>query len=180
MRRRWNIDRVGYWTNRRLVTGTFFLFISAKGGVAIFSSILFLILVSDTPSTHRCISGKEKLYIEKSIGKQEVCVHKVSKKILSHLKKKTCQIWISHQRYVQMTKPNSIPWKSILTTKCTLALFVCHVADAWFQHTLPTILPTYLSNVLHFNITEVSRFAKWRLPGFTRYVCIVHVIVSTN
>ncbi|CAK8672204.1 unnamed protein product [Clavelina lepadiformis] len=94
------------------------------GGVAIFSSILFSVLVSDAPSTHQCISEKEKLYIEKSLGKQGI------------------------------SKPNSIPWKSILTTKCTLALFVCHVADTWFQHTIPTILPTYLSNVLHYNMTQ--------------------------
>ncbi|XP_076820044.1 vesicular glutamate transporter 1-like isoform X1 [Clavelina lepadiformis] len=102
-------------------------------------AIFFFIFASDAPSNNRWISEWEKQFIEKSIGKREVR-HTLS----------------------------SIPWKSIFTSKCAWGLFVCHSTDAWFQHTLPAVLPTYMSNVLDFDMTQIglAMILPYLLQGF--------------
>ncbi|CAK8672200.1 unnamed protein product [Clavelina lepadiformis] len=98
---------------------------SITGGVAIFGDIFFFIFASDSPSNNKRISERERLYIKKCIGNREA-----------------------------YSKPKSTPWKSIFTSKCMWGLFACHSADAFVQTLVPVILPTYLSNVLYFDITQ--------------------------
>ncbi|CAK8672202.1 unnamed protein product [Clavelina lepadiformis] len=95
------------------------------GGVAIFGDIFFFIFASDSPSNNKWISEREKLYIKKCIGNKEA-----------------------------YSKPKSTPWKSIFTSKCVWGLFACHSADAFVQNLVAVILPTYLSEVFYFDVTQ--------------------------
>ncbi|PRD24828.1 UNVERIFIED_CONTAM: Picot [Trichonephila clavipes] len=47
-----------------------------------------------------------------------------------------------------------IPWKSILTSVPVWGLIVTHFGQNWGFYTLLTDMPTYLSNVLHFNVEK--------------------------
>ncbi|GIY43899.1 hypothetical protein CDAR_120361 [Caerostris darwini] len=47
-----------------------------------------------------------------------------------------------------------IPWKSIFKSPPVWALIVTHFGQNWGFYTLLTDMPTYLSNVLHFNVEK--------------------------
>ncbi|KAF8787062.1 Sialin like protein [Argiope bruennichi] len=48
----------------------------------------------------------------------------------------------------------SLPWKSVVTSVPMWGLVVTHFGQNWGFYTLLTDMPTYLSNVLHFNIEK--------------------------
>ncbi|XP_023322825.1 putative inorganic phosphate cotransporter isoform X2 [Eurytemora carolleeae] len=79
-------------------------------------------LISDSPDTHPTISREERDYIKRSIGSARSSV------------------------------TLSVPWKSILTSVPVWALVVTHMAQNWGFYTLLTELPTYMKNILHFDI----------------------------
>ena len=72
------------------------------------------------------------------------------------------------------SKPKSTPWKSIFTSKCVWGLFACHSADAFVQNLVAVILPTYLSEVFYFDVTQVS-FNVICKQGITKYIVAVSV-----
>lgn len=88
--------------------------------------ILWMFLVSNTPECHPTISMNEKIYIQTSLN--QTADHKSPK----------------------------IPWKHILTSMPFWAIFVVHIAQNWGFYTLLTELPTYMKNILHFNIADNS------------------------
>ena len=50
----------------------------------------------------------------------------------------------------------SVPWKHIFTSSPFWAIFFCTIPQTYGFYTLLTELPTYLSNVLHYDLNEVS------------------------
>ncbi|KAK3088049.1 hypothetical protein FSP39_013989 [Pinctada imbricata] len=46
------------------------------------------------------------------------------------------------------------PWKSIVTSPPLWAITASHFANNWGYYTMLTCLPTYMKNILHFNIQE--------------------------
>jgi len=83
-------------------------------------------LVYDTPSIHPTINPLERRFIVTSLGNNT------------------------------NTSPPPVPWRSILTSPPFWALLATHVAQNFGFYTLLTELPTYMSNVLHFNIRDNS------------------------
>lgn len=49
-----------------------------------------------------------------------------------------------------------IPWKDIFKSKPFLALMVAHLSQNWGFWTLLTLIPSYMKNVLEFDIKSVS------------------------
>ena len=48
-----------------------------------------------------------------------------------------------------------IPWKSIFTSKCVYAFFMCQITDVWYQVSVPALIPSYMVMALKYNILEV-------------------------
>lgn len=49
-----------------------------------------------------------------------------------------------------------IPWKAIFTSVPMWALIIVHCGQNWGYWTLITELPTYMNDILKFNLKEVS------------------------
>ena len=79
-------------------------------------------LVFDSPQTHPRISSSERRYILNSLASSKSC----------------------------STMP--VPWRKVFTSGPVWALVMVHVAQNYGFYTLLTELPTYMHNVLHFNI----------------------------
>ncbi|XP_076820024.1 sialin-like isoform X2 [Clavelina lepadiformis] len=103
------------------------------GSMALVWLVFFFIFTSDAPSNNRWISKKERRYIEKSIENRE---------------NKT------HDEFQGPQKTTSIPWKAMLASKCSWALFIAHSADAWFQYTFAALMPTYMAEMYNFDTTQ--------------------------
>lgn len=52
------------------------------------------------------------------------------------------------------SSPHSVPWCRILTSIPVWALVFTHIAQNWGFYTLLTELPSYMKNILHFDIKE--------------------------
>ncbi|XP_062319477.1 sialin [Osmerus eperlanus] len=94
------------------------------GAVGLVWFVLWVLLVSNTPSTHPRISEQEKRYI------------------------------ISSLRNELSPTVDHIPWGSILTSMPLWAIVVAHFSYNWTFYTLLTLLPTYMSNILGFSIQQ--------------------------
>ena len=57
----------------------------------------------------------------------------------------------------QIKNKSSIPWLSIMSSAPALVIFCGHFANNWADYTLVTMLPTFMANILHFNLTQVSK-----------------------
>ena len=53
------------------------------------------------------------------------------------------------------TKAPSIPYKAIFTSMPFYAILIAHTAQNWSFYTLLSELPTYMNQILHFDIKEV-------------------------
>ena len=83
---------------------------------------------SDKPDTHRFIGKVEKEYIiEKT----------------------------AESRASAAQGEANAPWGAIMTSKPCLALFFGHAASNWGTYLFLTSLPTYMKEVLHFDVKSV-------------------------
>uniref|UniRef100_A0A3P8VED7 Sialin-like n=1 Tax=Cynoglossus semilaevis TaxID=244447 RepID=A0A3P8VED7_CYNSE len=92
------------------------------GGAGCLWSVFWFMLVSDDPRTHRRISKKEKDYIINSIGAQG-----------------TGHGW-------------SVPVLQMMMSVPLWAMIVTQMCSNWAYYTLLTSLPTYMDNILHFDL----------------------------
>ncbi|XP_053384723.1 uncharacterized transporter slc-17.2-like [Mercenaria mercenaria] len=92
------------------------------GSAGVLWTIAWLLLSADNPSSHPRITTAEKNYITESI---------------SHGKKKT------------YTK---VPWVALAKSPCLFACLTAHVCNNWTNATLLTNIPTFMMDVLHFDI----------------------------
>ncbi|CAL1542430.1 unnamed protein product [Lymnaea stagnalis] len=67
----------------------------------------------------------------------------------------------------------STPWKQIATCPAVWAIIVAHFTSNWGFYTLLTSLPTYMSNILKFNVKQVKKFSSFyvncscNIPGLS-------------
>ena len=59
----------------------------------------------------------------------------------------------------------SVPWKSILTSVPVWAVLVTQCGIAWLFYTQLTELPTYMNNILQFDIKQVSIYSSCDKTG---------------
>uniref|UniRef100_A0A915KYK7 Sialin n=1 Tax=Romanomermis culicivorax TaxID=13658 RepID=A0A915KYK7_ROMCU len=106
--------------------------------------ILWLFYVSDSPSSHRFISDKEKHHIVQSLA---------------------------HQTGDTSRSSNiSTPWRAIVTSVPIYAIFVAHFAADWATYTILTCLPTFLKDVLQMDIEQLGFLSA--LPYVAYFLCI--------
>ncbi|XP_078491656.1 sialin isoform X2 [Ciona intestinalis] len=96
------------------------------GGVAIGWSVVWILIVSDSPRTNRCITAEEVVYIEKSIGFTPK----------------------------DMLQSQDVPWGAIMKSRSVWAIFVAHFCDNWTGNTFNAILPTFMSKIFNFNVFQ--------------------------
>ncbi|KAK3743741.1 hypothetical protein RRG08_043473 [Elysia crispata] len=96
------------------------------GGICLVWSILWMIMVSEDPQSHPRISDIERDYI---VGSLETRGEKEEKKV-------------------------NVPWLSILLSLPVWAIVVANVTSDWGAYTLLTNIPTYINEVLKFDITS--------------------------
>lgn len=98
------------------------------GGLCAIWSLVFFAVCSDTPDTHRFISEAERDYIEQELSK----VRGVNKE-----KRRT-------------------PWTKFFVTRACWAIYVAHFCSNFGIYLFLTQLPTFLKDVLKFDIKSVS------------------------
>ncbi|XP_049859697.1 sialin-like isoform X2 [Schistocerca gregaria] len=96
------------------------------GGLGVLWSIPWFLLAYDTPAKHPRIDPAERRFIEASLGK------------------------------VPAKRKLPIPWKKLLSTPGLWACASMHLGIGWGFFTLLTSGPTYLANILHFDISSNS------------------------
>lgn len=108
------------------------------GAIGVIWFIFWILLVYDSPSSHPTISRAEREYISKCIGAGQS----------------------------QDVPP--VPWRHVFTSGPVWALILTHIAQNWGFYTLLTELPTYMKNILHFDIKSNS--ATSSLPYILAFV----------
>ncbi|KAF4526241.1 hypothetical protein B566_EDAN001926 [Ephemera danica] len=111
------------------------------GGLGIAWFVAWMFLVSDSPDTHPSISQEERSYINHSLGN---CTHSKEK------------------------RATRVPWCAMLTSPPVLAILVTQCGQTWAFYTILMELPTYMSNILHFNIKQNSLLST--LPYMTNWI----------
>ncbi|XP_065339933.1 sialin [Cloeon dipterum] len=108
------------------------------GTISIVWSILWFLLVFDSPAEHPRIADEERRFIENAIGTGTA-----------------------------KGKPPSVPWGKMLTSLPVWAIIITHAASVFGYFTVVNQLPTYMKNILGFNIKENGLLSS--LPYFGKY-----------
>lgn len=106
-------------------------FLFSLGGIGLLWSALWFLIIFETPAAHPRISREEREEIETAIGSS------VSKK-----------------------KPTYVPWYDIFTAPCVWAIVITHATSVFGYFTIVNQLPTYMKEILHFDIKQVGN---WKL-----------------
>lgn len=67
----------------------------------------------------------------------------------------------------------SVPWKSILTCVPVWAVLVTQCGTSWMFYTQLTMMPTYMKNILQYDITQVSIYSSCDKTGGSISVLLV-------
>ncbi|XP_050056500.1 sialin-like [Aphis gossypii] len=110
-----------------------------SGGLGLLWAICWILLVYDTPAKHPTISIRERTYIENCLGK-------------------TIQT---------RSKPLSIPWKSLVSSKVLWINLVTQGGGIWGLFTLAAQAPSYFNFVLGLNIKQTGLWSG--MPHFVRW-----------
>lgn len=149
------------------------------GALAVIWGIVFFVFGSDSPSKHSRISERERRYIENSLKSSEEKEKPSSETVriyfFSYLwfqwskKRKKSSIkynitmnvsilYIIIYRFMfWLLKAMRTPWKAIFTSVPMWALIIVHCGQNWGYWTLITELPTYMNDVLEYNLVDVSK-----------------------
>uniref|UniRef100_A0A8D0C9F8 Sialin n=1 Tax=Salvator merianae TaxID=96440 RepID=A0A8D0C9F8_SALMN len=71
----------------------------------------------------------------------------------------------------QLSSQKSVPWKAMLMSIPLWAIVVAHFSYNWTFYTLLTLLPTYMKEILRFDVQENGFLSA--LPYFGCWVCII-------
>lgn len=96
---------------------------SQLGGIGVFWSVFWFVLIFETPAKHPRISEEERKEIEDAIGSS------TSKK-----------------------KPSYVPWKDIFTAPCVWAIIIVHGCSVFGYFLVVNQLPGYMKSILKYDI----------------------------
>ncbi|RNA32387.1 sialin isoform X2 [Brachionus plicatilis] len=129
------------------------------GSLGILWFILFVVLTADSPHDHRFISSKEKSFV------------------LSHTCDEFNKINEEEPLRAKLKRPQSIPWMSIFTSKACIAIFTAHLCHNWGNYMFLTQLPSFMKDVLRFDIKSNGLFSS--IPYISCWACaIISSIIS--
>ena len=92
------------------------------GAIGVVWFVAWSFLAYDGPDVHPWISAEEKAYIQSSLIECET------------------------------GRPSRIPWRAIVTSPAVWAITTTHVTQNFGYYVLLTELPTYMKNILHFDM----------------------------
>lgn len=64
-------------------------------------------------------------------------------------------MFVTDLKYVINVNNKVPPWKAMLTSKRCIAIFVAHVCVNWGNYLFLTQMPTYMKDILQFDIKSV-------------------------
>ncbi|ELU10872.1 hypothetical protein CAPTEDRAFT_113983 [Capitella teleta] len=111
--------------------------------------ILWMFIAYNEPSVHPRISDVERDYIEQSIGG--------SRKESKHL---------------------STPWRKFFTSKAIWGIIIGHMCANWGTYTLLTNIPTYMKEVLRFDIKSNGLFSAIPYVAFWLFINVGGVMAD--
>ncbi|CAH0751339.1 unnamed protein product [Diatraea saccharalis] len=118
------------------------------GGLGVVWFIAWMFLVYDSPQRHPRVCPKEVEYIISTIGPQD-------------------------------DKPSmSIPWCKFLKCVPLWAILIAQCGQSWLFYTQLTELPTYMNNILHFDIVSNARLSA--LPYLTSWVAGILISIFAD
>ncbi|XP_064594982.1 vesicular glutamate transporter 2-like [Liolophura sinensis] len=97
------------------------------GTVGVVWSLAWWYLITDAPEEHDTISSEELEYLQRSIGFND-----------------------------QQVKRAEVPWKAILTSVPVWAIVAAHFAENWGFYTWLTLLPTFMNDILGFDLNKAG------------------------
>ncbi|XP_070174957.1 sialin-like [Littorina saxatilis] len=110
------------------------------GAVGFLWCVLWIIFAADTPEQNRFISDIEKQYIQFSIGSRSTSIRKAT------------------------------PWKAMFTSRGMWAIMVAHMCGNYGAYMLLTQIPTYMKEVLKFDIKANGVYSM--VPYLAFWLCI--------
>ncbi len=123
------------------------------GSLGIVWVFIFVILTSNSPAEHQCISETEKAYIVKETLKSV------------------------EARAIMKSK---VPWLEIFRSKACWAVFIAHFTTNWGGYLFLTQMPTYLRDVLKFDIKSVRNKLTNLCPeAYSPYLTIISARYSS-
>lgn len=114
------------------------------GGLGIIWFIFWIYFIYDSPQSHPRITDAERRFIEQSCRTNE------------------------DDELNDPDNAESVPWKSILTSLPLLALLITQCGQSWAFYTQLTELPTYMANILRFDIQQNAVLSA--LPYLTAWI----------
>ncbi|XP_005184461.1 sialin isoform X1 [Musca domestica] len=113
----------------------------------------WMYLVYDKPSMHPRINPNEREYIERCTGLMEkISEPKIPRGTLSCSEDENEDNYQIDMSSNDNTSTPSIPWRSIMTSVPLWAILITQCGQSWAFYTQLTELPTYMNNILHFEI----------------------------
>ncbi|XP_064600100.1 sialin-like [Liolophura sinensis] len=109
------------------------------GGLSIIWALAWILLVSDTPVQHKRISEIEKRYITQ--GLKDTVNDESGQRV-------------------------SVPWLRVMTSLPVWAIIVANTTSDWGAYTLLTGIPTYMNEVLKFDIASNGLYSALPYIGF--------------
>ncbi|KAG5896957.1 hypothetical protein JTB14_024804 [Gonioctena quinquepunctata] len=114
------------------------------GIIGVIWSILWFLLIADSPAQHPRITMEERMEIETKIAEGEGG---------------------------KGVKPDNVPWRKILTNLPVYAIIITHGCSVFGYFTVVNQLPTYMKDVLHFNIKNNGLLSS--LPYLGKYIMAI-------
>ncbi|CAH0557660.1 unnamed protein product [Brassicogethes aeneus] len=97
------------------------------GSICLLWCVIWFSTVYDSPGSHPRISAEEKNYIETKIKEDQKSSGE---------------------------NPANLPWKKLYTSLPVWAVFLAQMGNGFYHFTYTMQLPTYINDVLHFNISS--------------------------
>jgi hypothetical protein len=102
-------------------------------------SIIWLLVVYDTPEKHPRISTHERDHITREISAYQ----------LGQTSDKSQNGDVEGDgSQIEVTVSKNVPWKSMLTSPVVFSVCVAHFTSNWGIYQMNSLLPTYLDSVL--------------------------------
>ncbi|KAL3274169.1 hypothetical protein HHI36_015583 [Cryptolaemus montrouzieri] len=114
------------------------------GVIGLAWSILWFLIIYDSPADHPRISQEERMEIETSIREGDGAKNR---------------------------KPSKVPWGQLLTSSAVWAIIVTHGMSVFGYFTISNQLPSYMKSVLHFDIKKNGFLSS--LPYIGKYAMAV-------
>ena len=116
-------------------------------------SVAFYFLSSNSPENHRFISQEERDYILQETRKS-LEVRRHCQKVPHHTRIGSKSDFVS-KHFENEILIQKVPWIRILTSKACYSIFIGHFAHNWGNYLFMTQTPSFLKDVLKFDLKSV-------------------------